>query len=83
MAIGSAPEIGAKFVELADWPAKVKFLREWRAIVGDDGVGGWGTLVRRERHGKDERQSPEARYESTLSPDQVPVCGVHEAASRD
>lgn len=81
--MGAAPEIGAKFVELDDWPAKIKFMREWRATIGDDGVGGWGKLIRRERSGKDVRQSPEARYESTLSSDEVPVCGVHEATSRD
>lgn len=47
MAIGSAPEIGATFVTLETWEDKLAFMRQWRSTVGDNGVGGYGTLVPR------------------------------------
>ena len=47
MAIGSAPEIGATFFQTDSWEERIEFLRHWRSIVGDNGVGGYGTLVLR------------------------------------
>lgn len=47
MSIGSAPEIGGSFGRLADFPsfdAVLTWHRAWRAHVGDDLLGGYGTL---------------------------------------
>lgn len=42
MAIGSAPEIGIKFKN-GLWTREEA--NDWHAAIGDDGVGGYATLV--------------------------------------
>lgn len=47
MAIGSAPEIGTTFSRLGDYPdydSVARWFVAWREMVGDNLMGGYGTL---------------------------------------
>lgn len=92
MAIGHEAEIGAKFgggferdeQGFITLDSMLKFYADWKLSVGDDLLGGWGTLIRSERNGKDTLPRPaSARYQGKIPQTEVPLCSLFTSTARE
>lgn len=77
MAIGSAPEIGLKLVRIPvvdgflDREALTEYYREWRAVVGDNLLGGYASLHEAPRYESGNRPETE-QLAPAREPEEVP-----------